>query len=315
MGGKAPRRQGTKAAGRQGGKAARKYLGRCNRLTRRLARIIAVSAAALLLGALPPRTARSSTASLGRVVWHDLVTRDLDASKRFYSGLFGWTWRAPTSGHGIHYIVGEMAGVAVAGLAESHSEKVGGGQWLAYFEVDNVKNTVRDAVKAGGRVVIEPTHTAYQGESAVLLDPEGAPFAVMRAHGDTASVPVALNSWLWNELWTRNKEAASDFYGGLIGYQQREVKVAGASYSLLELDSVPRAGLITIPVPDIHPNWLPTIRVADVKATVSRAVSLGGRVIMAPRDDVRHGTVAIIADPQGAAFVVQQWPAAMASAP
>ena len=58
---------------------------------------------------------------------------------------------------------------------------------------------------------------------------------------------------------------------------------------------------------DVLPNWLPTIRVTDVHATVAKAVALGGRVIMAPRDDVRNATVAIIADPTGAALTVQQW--------
>jgi hypothetical protein len=36
-------------------------------------------------------------------------------------------------------------------------------------------------------------------------------------------------------------------------------------------------------------------------------VTLGGRVILAPRHEVRNGMVAIIGDPTGAAFAVQQW--------
>ncbi len=40
----------------------------------------------------------------GRVVWHDLVTRDVDASKAFYGALFGWTWRAPTFGKDLVYV-------------------------------------------------------------------------------------------------------------------------------------------------------------------------------------------------------------------
>jgi predicted enzyme related to lactoylglutathione lyase len=249
------------------------------------------------------------------VVWHDLVTRDLDASKKFYGALFGWTWRAPTSGHSVHYIVGEMAGVAVAGLAEARQGRVNTAQWLSYFEVPNVKNTVRDALKAGGHVVIDPTRTAYQGESAVLLDPEGAPFAIMQASSDSATVAAPVNGWLWNELWTRNKAGAATFYGGLLGYDQRDVPFSGTTYSLLERDSVPRAGLITIPVEGVLPNWLPTIRVANVNAIVAKAVTLGGRVIMAPREDVRRGAIAIIADAQGAALAVQQWPIATESAP
>ena len=30
---------------------------------------------------------------VGKVVWADLVTPDLEAAKRFYGGLFGWTFR------------------------------------------------------------------------------------------------------------------------------------------------------------------------------------------------------------------------------
>ncbi len=270
----------------------------------------------LLLGAMPRSGTRASAASpLGRVVWHDLVTRDLDASKKFYGALFGWTWRAPTSGPSVHYIVGEMAGVAVAGLAESRQTRVNTAQWLSYFEVASVKTTVRDAVKTGGHVVIDPTRTAYQGESAVLLDPEGAPFAIMQAGGDTATAAAPVNGWIWNELWTRDKANAATFYCRLLGYRQRDIPFAGTTYSLFEWDSVPRAGMITIPVEDVRPNWLPTIRVADINAIVAKAVALGGRVIMAPRDDVRQGTVAIIADTQGAALAVQQWPVAARGEP
>jgi predicted enzyme related to lactoylglutathione lyase len=57
----------------------------------------------------------------------------------------------------------------------------------------------------------------------------------------------------------------------------------------------------------VRPNWLPMLRVADVNAMVTRTVALGGRVILAPRADIRNGTVAIIADPTGAALALQEW--------
>jgi uncharacterized protein len=49
------------------------------------------------------------------------------------------------------------------------------------------------------------------------------------------------------------------------------------------------------------------IRVDDVERIVAKATALGGRVIMAPRANVRDGNAAIIADPSGAAFAVQVW--------
>ncbi|MDP4726257.1 MAG: hypothetical protein NWS07_03115, partial [Desulfobacterales bacterium] len=49
------------------------------------------------------------------------------------------------------------------------------------------------------------------------------------------------------------------------------------------------------------------VAVADVDATVNKAKALGGNVLMAPTVTVRNGTVAVIADPNGAGFVVQEW--------
>ena len=34
----------------------------------------------------------------GKVIWVDLVTPDLDGAKRFYGGLFGWTFRDVATG-------------------------------------------------------------------------------------------------------------------------------------------------------------------------------------------------------------------------
>lgn len=41
---------------------------------------------------------------------------------------------------------------------------------------------------------------------------------------------------------------------------------------------------------------------------LERVVSLGGKVILAPSEDIRKGSVALIADPSGAAVALQRWP-------
>jgi hypothetical protein len=50
------------------------------------------------------------------------------------------------------------------------------------------------------------------------------------------------------------------------------------------------------------------VRVADPAATAARAAQLGGRVLIAPRSDLRNGTLALIADPTGAVLALQKWP-------
>ena len=61
-----------------------------------------------------------------------------------------------------------------------------------------------------------------------------------------------------------------------------------------------------LPDPKIGNTWVSYIRVADVSDTVQRARALGGAILLEPTHDVRDGSVAIIADPHGAGFVVQE---------
>ena len=52
---------------------------------------------------------------VGKVIWADLVTPDLASSKRFYSGLFGWTFRDIHAGK-TDYAVAFLDGRPVGGL-------------------------------------------------------------------------------------------------------------------------------------------------------------------------------------------------------
>jgi hypothetical protein len=68
------------------------------------------------------------------------------------------------------------------------------------------------------------------------------------------------------------------------------------------------AGMLTIPWRNVKPNWLPYVKVKNPEAVAKKAESLGGMVILAPEKDVRNGSVAIVADPTGAAIAIQRYP-------
>jgi hypothetical protein len=98
------------------------------------------------------------------------------------------------------------------------------------------------------------------------------------------------------------------FYGDVIGYQHEQVANQGnAVYHVLSLGK-PRAGLFKSPFDRVRANWLPYVRVADPAAMAVKAESLGGSIIVAPRPDLRKGTLAIIADPTGAVIALQKYP-------
>jgi predicted enzyme related to lactoylglutathione lyase len=271
---------------------------------------LALAAAGCTTGPpLPPITsAPTGQITPGRVVWHDLVTRDLYAAKRFYGQLLGWTFR-DFDAQGGKYALASLYGEPVAGIFLPSRREVNNSQWVSYFSVEDVDGSVAQAQAGGARVAVAPRDIPGRGRAALLVDPEGAPFAVARpTGGDPPMRPPPLNNWLFVDLWTCHPEAAPSFYGSLFHLQLAAVQVEGRPSVMLERGGRPFAGVVRIPQGQpIQPNWLPLLRVADVKAIAARVPGLDGRVLLAPRPEVMGGKVAIISDPSGAAVAVLEW--------
>ena len=262
----------------------------------------------LVLMAAPVLPAQEAPAA-SAIIWHELITKDLVSTQAFYGGLFGWTFSAPKTLKVSTYVTASLEGEAVAGfLRLADSAGVNNSQWLSYFQVPSAEGAVTAAASAGGRVLVKPVELQGRGRGALLLDTEGAPFAVLepsRAAPWQGRAPV--NGWLWNELFSNDPARASTFYGKVFGFELAKRLVDGRELEGFLRGGAPVAGLQRIPADGPHPNWLPTIRVTDVDQVAAQVAGLGGRLIMPPRSDVRNGNVAIIADPSGAAFAVQEW--------
>jgi uncharacterized protein len=284
--------------------------------TRRLLTAIALAAACATAPKLPPINPQpTKVATPGRPVWHDLVTTDLDKAKRFYGGLFGWTFRDFEVREG-KYALASLDGKPVAGILHPGKRDVNVSQWLTYFSVEDVDAAAAAGKTAGAKVVVPPRDLANQGRAALLVDPQGAPIALARLKGgDPVPAPPPLNGWLWVDLWTPDPEASSAFYRGLLGLEPDVVDLEGTPYTVLGRGDKAYAGMIKIPQPEIRPNWLPIVRVEDAQAIAERAKQLGGRVLFAPRPEVREGKAAIIADPTGGAVAVHVWDVGQTRAP
>ncbi len=278
---------------------------RIRRLLTGLALAVACATASTKLPPLQPQP--TNVVTPGRPVWHDLVTSDLDAAKRFYGGLFGWSFRDFEVKAG-RYALASLDGKPVAGLLHPGKREVNVSQWITYFSVEDVDAAAAVGTKAGAKVAVPPREIAKQGRAALLVDPQGAPVAVARLFGgDPPRAPPPLNGWLWVDLWTPDPGASSAFYRALLGLEPAAVALGGASYTVLGRDDRLYAGMIPIPQPQIRPNWLPIVRVEDARVVAERAVQLGGRVLLAPRPEIREGRAAIVADPSGGAVAVHVW--------
>ena len=275
-----------------------------------LAPAVALAAgAALRPGA--PETPRPTIP--GKFVWHDLLTTDAPAVEKFYGGLFGWTFEVQ-AGRQNPYKVARLAGVPVGGIVDVSARKaeVPASIWLSYVSVLDVDKAAAEVKNRNGKVLREPAELGSYGRAAVVVDPQGALFGLARiARGDPPDdqqVPEGM--FLWMEYIAEDVPAALSFYGETLRYTSEKVDGAAVNveYHALKSGGAPRAGLYERPWKELRSNWLPYVRVADAAAAAKKAEALGGRVVLAPKPDVRNGTLAIVTDPSGAALALQQWP-------
>ena len=250
----------------------------------------------------------------GKVVLLQLVTPDLEASKRLYGGLFHWTFRESGGGK-TPYVQAMLDGRPVAGLRQKNLEKNANRvpAWLGYFSVPDVDAATKTATAHGAKVLSEPRALPDRGRQAVLADPQGAVFAVLTSSsGDVADELAAPGEWIWSSLITSDVDASGGFYQTLFNYEVFEMdddNDGNADHVLFASENYARASANPLPAnkPDVRPHWIHFVRVEDAQAASRKAVELGGRIVVEPRPDRHGGRIAVITDPQGAHVGLMEW--------
>ena len=250
---------------------------------------------------------------VGKFIFAELVTPDLASAKRFYGGLFGWTFRDLKIGE-TDYAEASLDGVVVAGLAQRplRAGQLRQPAWLSVMAVADVDAARKLALAQGARVLSEPHDWPGRGSVAVFADPQGAVFGVLASSsGDPPDELAAPGEWIWRSLFTRDPDAGAAFYQDLFDYEVFDLADAGAgAQTILASGGYARASANGLPPnwSQAHAHWLSYVRVVDAAQSAARAVALGGRVLLAPRLDRHGGTMAVVADPQGAPLGLLEWP-------
>jgi predicted enzyme related to lactoylglutathione lyase len=248
----------------------------------------------------------------GKFVWHDLITDDVPAVKKFYSELFGWEYESTEEGENATYTIIKLKGKSIGGIIFDKRDKkaVSEAQWVSYLSVPEVDKATDYFRNNGGTVHRETWDINNRGRVSVVSDPQGAFLVLIKTiGGDPEDAEPQNNSWLWNEFFASDPEEAVSFYEKLVVYDHEKTEITeDYNYYVLNKNKTARAGVLKNPWEKVRPNWLPYIKVEDPNTLVTKTEELGGRVIFKPKENVRKGSVAIISDPTGAAVAIQKWP-------
>ena len=302
-----------------------------------LARRIAVLGTAMVVGACasaPPAArpvfspiAGNDGESLpGKVVWRDLLTHDAEAAREFYGDLFGWSFENSGDSRGRYWDI-KREGRTIASMLAVSRDEVKAPLWLVSVSVADVDAAAPRARDLGAAITVEPSELPERGRYAVIEDPAGAFLVLLRSNvGDPPDgLEVGSGAWLWTELWSADAAAAVSFYERLLGYRSEPVasrledvsdggeyveSVVGEEASVVFFamysGETLRAGIHQL-LGEAKSYWLPYVAVRDVPGLAARAVELGGTVFLPP-EAVRNGEAAILIDPTGAPFGIQEWP-------
>jgi predicted enzyme related to lactoylglutathione lyase len=117
----------------------------------------------------------------------------------------------------------------------------------------------------------------------------------------------APGTFSWTDLGTTDAEAAKAFYTALLGWEAEDNPIPGGGvYTMLRKDGLEVCALYQQGQEGVPPSWLSYVTVADADAAAARAEELGASLISEPFDVMEAGRMAVIQDPQGAAFAVWQ---------
>jgi len=263
------------------------------------------SGVALLLLALQVACSSAQSAAHGsqhypgKVVWHDLLTSDLDSARGFYSSLFGWSFDK-----GDRYTVFSLDGQEIGGIVEvdQKGDEQHVARWILSLSVSDVDEAVALLVQKGGTVHEGPGEMKKRGRAAFISDPQGAQLVIIHSrYGDPQNQPIKVNNWLWNELWTNEPEVAVDLYKELGAFSSVE---SLDDYWILKSGDRWRMGVRSIFEESLEKRWVPVVRVDNVLEASRRATRLGGQIVVqADSEDA----VVVLADPTGALFMLQEW--------
>ena len=151
----------------------------------------------------------------GDFIWYELMTPDPEGSKAFYDAVVGWNIGEAVPEFNGYRMINADGGAAggVLPLTDEMQQHGARPTWLGYVQVPDVDQAVDAINQAGGKALMDAFDIPGIGRIAMVGDPDGAPFYVMKPtppqgrENQSSDVfsPDKIGRCGWNELSDRRR--------------------------------------------------------------------------------------------------------------
>ncbi|MBI3793055.1 MAG: VOC family protein [Gemmatimonadetes bacterium] len=253
--------------------------------------------------------------SPGRFLWFEVLCREPDRVREFYTQVCDWnviTWPSPLGTPYEMFAAGEVpVGALFPFPADAPAEHRANPHWLPYFATADVDASVRRLRELGGATWMEPTDLPSVGRTALVRDRTGADFAFFKPENDPAEEPAQapVGHVGWIECSVPDATQAFADYGALFGWTPAEQFDMGPTgrYHVIHREHRGVGGFYQAAGGVLPPwRWICYVRVADLEGAWNRALMLGGTRVMEPMAvPGGNARIAMLRDPEGATFALQ----------
>ena len=253
----------------------------------------------------------------GYPIWYELLTPGPADAAPFYKAVLGWDIPAQGAAppHGAEYRMIYLSdGSHQGGVLTLRQAMVEGGArpgWLPYFDVDDVDACCAHAREMGAHIWMVQ-ETPGVGTMAMLSDPQGAPFYIMKPippEGDPDAqsgvfMPDRPGHACWNELSTAGAAEQEAFYTALFDWEiSGEMPMPGDhTYRFVSMGDKGIGAIGSMKPDDMPDAWLVYYRVADIAAAHAAVTDHGGSVVWGPHEVPGDDIILVVRDPSGAAL-------------
>ena len=243
--------------------------------------------------------------ALGRIVWYELLTTDMNAAEKFYSNVVGWTVSAFDQTPQPYHMFMRGTEIPAAGVMTIPEGMNFPPHWGMYVAVDKLEDAVAKIKELGGGELSPIIDVPTIGRMQTVLDPQKAAFSVYEsssAHQPDA--PRDVGDASWHELMTTDAPGALKFYSQLFGWQQSQAMDMGpmGTYHIFKGGWYDLGGMMnkSTEMAQVPPHWGIYFRVPDVDDAAARVKSNGGQVVNGPMEVPGGDRIVNCVDPQGA---------------